>query len=108
EALLWDVQVLDGRDDRGYYTRYVYNVRIKIFTDRGREQRSTVAIPFGGDTSVGGIMGRTIRADGSIQELKAADVFDRALATVGSFSLRAKTFVLPGAEQGSIIEYKYN
>jgi len=108
EVLLRDVRILDSTDQNGQpFTAHRYYLREKIFTDRGREERSTIRIPYGAGLVISGIGGRTIRSDGTIAVLKPADVFDRTLAQVGGFSVRQKTFVLPGVERGSIIEYQY-
>jgi hypothetical protein len=107
EALLWDTRVTDGVDMRGVFTEYRYLIRIKIFTDRGRDQYATVSVPVNGRIEVSGIAGRTVRPDGTIVELKAADIFERTIAKLGTFSLRVKTFVMPAVEKGSVIEYRY-
>jgi hypothetical protein len=107
EAMLWDTRVADGFELRGIYTEYRYAIRIKIFTDRGRDQYATVTVPFAPSIVVSDIAGRTVRPDGSTVELKPSDIFERTVAKIGDFSWRAKTFVLPAVEKGSIIEYRY-
>src|SRR5579863_5994685 len=52
EALLWDVRVADETSasvDRAIQTHYL---RIKIFTDRGRDKYSTVDLTFDNRTNV--------------------------------------------------------
>jgi hypothetical protein len=54
--------------------RYPHNViseyiRLKIFTDRGKDKYGTVQIPYSGKTTIYAVEGRTIRPDGSIIEL---------------------------------------
>ena len=107
EALLWDTRVTDGVDLRGVFTEYRYLIRIKVFTDRGRDQYATVSVPVNGRIEVTGIAGRTVRPDGTIVELKASDIFERTIAKLGDFALRVKTFVMPAVEKGSVIEYRY-
>ena len=81
-------------------------VRIKIFTERGKEN-ATVEIPRFGKRSIGDVAGRTIKADGTIVELKKDSIFDRELAKTKGFKAHGKTFVLPNVEVGDIIEYQY-
>ena len=107
EALLWDMRVADGVDQHGVYTEYRFVIRVKIFTDRGRDQYATVKVPFSPRVVVSNIAGRTVRPDGTTVELKPADIFERTVAKVGEYSFREKVFVLPAVEKGSILEYRY-
>lgn len=107
EALFWEVRVADeaeGGDPRTVLTHYV---RIKIFTERGRESQSKIDIPFVGNVRIKDIAGRTIKADGSTIELKKADIFERVVVKLSGVKVKAKSFALPGVEPGSIIEYRW-
>ena len=82
-------------------------IRIKIFTDRGKEQYSTVEIPRNGRRSISEVAARTIKPDGTDVEVKKDAIFDRELVKTKGLKLSGKTFVLPNVEVGDIIEYRY-
>jgi len=103
EALFWDVRVDDDAADL-VFTHYV---RIKVFTERGRESQSKIDIPYFSRYKIKDIAGRTIKPDGQIIELKKDDVFERTIVKVSGLKLKAKSFALPGIEPGSIIEYRW-
>lgn len=109
EAIFWEVRVADELSmfegvPRTVLTHYL---RIKIFTERGRDAQSNVEIPHAADVVISDVLARTIKADGSIVEIKKADVFERTLVKAGGLRLKATTFVVPGVEVGSIIEYQW-
>jgi hypothetical protein len=107
EALLWDVRVTDdtsGNIDRAIQTHYV---RVKIFTDRGRDKYSTVDLSFDNRTNLSEIAGRTIKPNGEIVELKKDAVYERVLVKTGGLKVKVKSFAMPGVEAGSIIEYRW-
>jgi hypothetical protein len=84
-----------------------HHLRIKIFTERGKESQSKVDIPFNTGTKIQDIAARTIKADGTIIELKKADVFERTIVKVSGLKVKAKSFAVPGIEPGVIVEYKW-
>ncbi len=104
EALLWEVYINTASDSG---TDFIHFVRVKIFTERGRESQSKIDIPYLSGVSVRDIAGRTIKPDGTIIELKKDAIFDRELIKAGRFRLKAKSFALPGIEPGAIIEYRW-
>ena len=107
EAVFWKVRVaddLEGGDPRTVLNHYV---RIKIFTDRGRETYSRVDITYLTGTDIKDVAARTIKPDGSIVELKKEDVFEKTIVKVSGVKLRAKSFALPGVETGAIVEYRW-
>lgn len=104
EALLWEIYVNDSSDTTTDFTHFL---RIKVFTDRGKESQSKIDIPYFNGVSITDIAGRTIKPDGTIVELKKDAVFDREIIKFGRFKLKAKSFALPGIEPGSIIEYRW-
>ncbi len=104
EALLWEVYINDSSDTTTDFTHFL---RIKIFSDRGKETQSKIDIPYLNGVSIKDIAGRTIKPDGSIIELKKDAVFDREIVKFGRFRLKAKSFAMPGIEPGSIIEYRW-
>jgi hypothetical protein len=93
------------RDDANY-RESVYE-RIKILTEEGRG-RANVEIAYTKDReSIRGLQARTIRPDGSIIEFNG-EVYEKPLVKRTGYSVMSKSFTLPGAEVGSIIEYRYN
>jgi hypothetical protein len=107
EAIFWDVKIEDTA--RGGDLELVMNhyIRIKIFTDRGREAYSTVEIEQIGKRRIEDVAGRTIKSDGSTIELKKDSIFDRDLAKTKGAKVKGKSFVMPNVEVGDIIEYRY-
>ena len=82
-------------------------VRIKIFTDRGRDQHSKIDIPYIGGFKIKDVAARTIKPDGTIVELAKEDIIEKTVIKVSGLKLRAKTFAFPGIQPGAIIEYKW-
>jgi len=108
EAIFWDVRIEDrvlGGSDLSL--SLLHYIRIKIFTDRGKEEYTTIEIPRIGRRSISDISARTIKPDGSIVEVKKDAIFDRQLVKTKGAKLSGKTFALPNVEAGDIIEYRY-
>ena len=103
EAIFWEVQLNDAGDDL-IFSHYI---RIKVFTERGKESQSKIDITYFGRNRIVDIAGRTIKADGSIVELKKDAIFDRVIAQLGGQKIKAKTFAMPAVEPGVIIEYRW-
>ena len=107
EAIFWEVWVND--DPQGLILNHY--LRIKVFTDRGRESQSKIDIPFGSfsgrQIKINDIAARTIKPDGSIVELKSADVFERAIVKTSGLKVKVKSFAMPALEAGCIIEYRW-
>jgi Domain of Unknown Function with PDB structure (DUF3857) len=107
EAIFWEVRVDDSAQD------LVLNhyIRLKIFTDRGKETQSKVQIPFGNyfgeEIKIKDIAARTIKVDGTIVELKKEDIFETTQIKVGGVKIKVKSFAVPGIELGAIIEYRW-
>jgi len=104
EAIFWDVRIDDHGDNDLVLSHYI---RIKIFTDRGREKQSSIDIPYFSNTKIKDVAARTIKPDGTILELAKIDVIEKIVARVGDFKLRTKSFAFPGLVNGSIIEYRW-
>jgi uncharacterized protein DUF3857/transglutaminase superfamily protein len=104
EALFWDIRVDDGGQNDLVLSHYV---RIKIFTDRGRENHSKIDIPYVSGVKIKDVAARTIKPDGSIVELAKDDIIEKTVVKVSGLKLRTKTFAFPGIEPGAIIEYKW-
>ena len=114
EVLFWEVRIEDDYHQRaGWQSVLNHHLRIKIFTERGREKNSKVDIPYGNildrDSKVliNNIAARTIKPDGSIIELKPEDVFERDIVKGGGVKVKAKSFAVPGIEPGVIVEYRW-
>lgn len=114
EAIFWEVRLSDEKVPRAYpKTVLNHYLRIKIFTERGREDNSKVDIPFGKIPSLGmnvtikDIAARTIKPDGTIVELKSEDIFERDIVKADGVKYKAKSFAVPGIEIGAIVEYRW-
>jgi hypothetical protein len=103
EVIFWEVRVNDAGED------LVFNhyLRIKVFTDRGKESQSKIDITYRGNRRIADIAGRTVKPDGTIVELKKDAIFERTIVKVGSLKYKAKSFAMPAVEPGAIIEYRW-
>src|SRR5260370_5510798 len=84
-------------------------VRIKIFTEEGREKFADVEIPFvkrQGGYDIHDVRARTIRPDGTIVNFEGK-VYEKEILKTGGVKVLVKTFSLPDVQPGCIIEYKY-
>jgi hypothetical protein len=104
EVLFWEVRVDDGSVDQLVMKHYL---RVKIFTERGREKYSKVDIPYVKGVKIKDLMARVIKSDGSVVELAKTDIFDREIAKQNSVNVKAKSFAVPNIEPGVIVEYQY-
>lgn len=104
EAIFWEVRIDDATED----LILKHYVRVKIFTERGREKFAKVDIPFTKDMRIKNIAARIIKPDGSIVELKKDDVFEREIIKANDIKVKAKSFAIPNIEVGVIVEYRYN
>lgn len=92
------------RNDNDSVTRF-YN-RIKILTKEGRDQ-ANIKIFYDKDSeSIRSISARTIHPDGSITEFDGKAI-DQIIAKGQGINQHAKVLILPAADVGSIIEYRY-
>jgi len=107
EAIFWEVKVADEFEGGSLRTVFNHYLRIKIFTERGRESQSRIDIPYLNSWSIKDISARTVKPDGSIVELKKEDVFERTIVKSNGLKIKAKSFAMPGVEPGAIIEYRY-
>jgi hypothetical protein len=104
EAIFWEIHLDDKKGGKMFYNHYV---RVKIFTERGRERFSKFDIPFGKGKTVEDVAARVIKPDGTINELQPSDIFEREIIKSGKLSIKAKSFAVPGIEPGVIVEYQY-
>jgi hypothetical protein len=108
EAVFWEVKIDDNPEGDLIFSHYI---RIKVFTERGRESQSKIDIPFGqiygSNIRIQNISARTIKPNGSIVELKKDDVFERTWVKTSGLKVKAKSFAIPGLEPGSVVEYRW-
>jgi len=110
EALFWEVRVADEFDrtsDLGARTVFDHYVRIKIFTDRGRETYATVDLPYDSGVRIEDVAARTVKPDGSVVELKKGDVYERTVIKTNDARVKAVSFAVPAIAPGTIIEYRW-
>lgn len=103
-----DAMILYREVDEDARTASVDNyVRIKIFTQAGVKSRSDIEVPYNkSQESVAAVRGRTIHSDGSIVEFDGK-TYDKEIVKGLGLKYLAKTFTMPDAQPGSIIEYQY-
>ncbi len=104
EATFWEVRIDDSSSDDISRRHYV---RVKIYTERGREKFSKFDIPFTKGTKIKDIAARVIKADGSIVEIKKDDIFEREIVKANGIKIKAKSFAIPNIDPGVIVEYRY-
>lgn len=83
--------------------------RIKILTEKGKEQFSEIEIPYQKDASgesISNVEGRTIEPDGTIVPFTGKP-FNKEVVKSGDVAVMEKVFSLPDVRVGSIIEYRY-
>ena len=91
-------------DDSHHYT-YKY-VREKILSEEGRDYANVRILFFSDIYAITELQGRTLHADGSITEFDGQS-YDKPMFSGSRLRAMVKTFTLPRAEVGSIIEYRY-
>ncbi len=104
EAIFWEVRVDDSAPEELALKHYV---RVKIFTERGRELYSKKDIVFSNGMRIRDLEARVTKKEGSSIVLKKDDILEREIVKANGFKARAKSFALPGLEIGSIVEYRY-
>jgi hypothetical protein len=107
EAIFWDIRVEDHLMGADLSIELHHYIRIKIFTERGKEKYATIEIPVVGKQYVTNVAARTIKPDGTAIELKKDSIFDRELLKSRNLKMRGKSFSMPNVEVGDIIEYQY-
>ncbi len=101
EAIFWKVNI-DYKEDNLIYSYYV---RLKVFTEHGREQFSKIEIAK--KNEIRNVAARVIAPDGKISEIAKKDIFDKVVVKTSFSSYKTKSFAIPNLEIGSIIEYKF-
>jgi Domain of Unknown Function with PDB structure (DUF3857)/Transglutaminase-like superfamily len=92
-------------DDDLLHYHSVY-LRIKILTEAGRKY-ANVEIPYNRQHSgVADVSGRTVHADGSVVPLEGKPL-DKVVLRQHGLRIYVKSFNLPDAQVGSILDYRY-
>lgn len=104
EAMFWEVRIDDSSDEDLSLRHYV---RVKIFTERGREKYSKFDIPFTKGMKIKELAARVVKPDGSATEINKEDIFEREIIKAGGVKVKAKSFAVPNIEPGVIVEYRY-
>ncbi len=108
EGLFWEIKIDDNPEGDLIFDHYL---RVKVFTERGRESQSKIDLIFGklygGEIRIKDIAARTIKPDGSIVQLKKEDIFERTIVKGSGLKFKAKSFAMPAVEPGCIIEYRW-
>jgi uncharacterized protein DUF3857/transglutaminase superfamily protein len=108
EGLFWEVRMDDNEEGDLIFTHYL---RVKVFTERGRESQSKIDLLYGklygSEIKISDIAARTIKNDGTIVELKKEDIFDRTVVKTSGLKYKSKSFAMPAVEPGCIIEYRW-
>lgn len=107
EAIFWEVYVKDefeGSDPVKTFSNYI---RIKIFSQRGVDGHGKVDLYYSSRGNIFDIAARTIKADGTIVDMKKDAVFDREIVRLSGVKVKAKSFALPAVEPGVIVEYRW-
>src|SRR5688572_2321719 len=107
EAIFWEVRLSDEVEGGTPRTVLRHYVRIKVFSERGRESQSKIDIPFLSNWKIQDIAARTIKPDGSIVAVKKEDVLERTIEKTNGRKIKAKSFAMAGVEPGAIIEYRW-
>ena len=108
EAIFWEIKIDDNPDGNLIFNHYI---RVKVFTERGRESQSKIDLIygkiFGAEIKINDIAARTIKADGTIVELNKKDIFDRTVVKGSGLKYKARSFAMPAVEPGCVIEYRW-
>jgi hypothetical protein len=104
EAIFWEVRIDDSSSENLSMQHYV---RVKIFTDRGREKYSKFDIPFSKGKKIKDIAARVIKEDGTAVEIQKEEIFEREIIKSNGVKVKAKSFAIPNLTPGVIVEYRY-
>jgi uracil phosphoribosyltransferase len=109
EILQWRVHVSDELlgDNRELQRVFYHYIRLKIFSEKGKEQAATIDLPYRSPGGILSVAGRTIKADGTVLELDKKTVYKRDVVRAGGLSEKVVSFAMPGVEPGAILEYRW-
>lgn len=94
---------VERNDQMGSEREYI---RIKIFTEEGKQYADVSMPPFDREFKVSGVQGRTIHPDGTIVPF-SGQVFEKVVERSQGVKVVTKSFTMPDVTPGSIIEYRY-
>ncbi len=103
EILFWEVR-LQPQGEGAIISHYL---RIKIFTERGRESQSKVEFFYPESLQIKDVAGRTIKADGTIVNLTPDSIYERVAAQADKLKVKSTAFAMPAVEPGALIEYRW-
>ena len=108
EGLFREVRVLNDAATFGYPQNVISEyIRLKVFTDRGKDKYGTVQIPYWGKSHIYDVAGRTIKPDGSVVELGKDAIFSKVIVKKNGRKVNVVSFAMPAVEPGAIIEYRW-
>ena len=103
EAIFWEIRIDDNADGNLIFSHYI---RVKVFTERGRESQSKIDLVYGKlygtETRISDIAARTIKPDRTIVELNKKDIFERTVIKTSGLKFKARSFAMPAVEPGCI------
>ena len=106
ECLLREVRISDEIHEM-LSSEWSYHFRIKVYTDRGRETRSTVTIPHDRRVEIVDLVAHTIEPDGTVIPVDRDAIFSRELVRSKGLKAEEVSFSFPDVRPGAILEYKY-
>jgi hypothetical protein len=95
----------EERADDHLHMHSVY-VRLKVLTEKGKEEYGDVEIFDQGAFGIRAVEGRTIHSDGTIIPFTGKP-YEKVLEKSKTAKYKAKVFTLPDVQVGSILEYRY-
>src|ERR1051326_7270966 len=93
EAIFWEVRVTDEVQGQDPLTTRANYLRMKIFTEKGREY-AKVELTYRGKSRVTDVSGRTIKADGTIVPMKKDAIFEADVVKGKGLRIKARSFTL--------------
>src|SRR5215212_1688807 len=97
EAIFWEIRIDDSSDEDVSLRHYV---RVKIYTERGRERFSKFDVPYTKSMRIKDLSARVTKTDGTQVEIDKKDIFDREIVKAGGIKIKAKSFAVPNIEPG--------
>jgi Domain of Unknown Function with PDB structure (DUF3857) len=107
EALFWEIRAEDEFSGSSVSTAVHQHLRIRVFTERGKEKCSQVDIVQGDDFRVRDIQARTVLPDGRTLEVKSSDIFERTIVRARRGKVKGFSFTFPGVVPGALLEYRW-
>lgn len=107
EIIYWRTKIEDRVQGNSITLVRSQYATIKIYTERGREDHSTIDLMQVGQGTVSGLKARTIKPDGQIIPLEKDSIFQRDVARVSGLRIRKFSFALPNVEVGDVVEYQW-